>query len=379
MNRKQIKIAYIITSLDCGGAEIMLLKLTSQLALDDSYNIRVFSLLKGGVLSRKFKNSNIDVSSFGFSSGGFIDIKLFTSSIIKILRFNPNIIHSWMYHANILALMIKIIKFGRVSLIWGVRQTIYDLDLEKKMTKKLIKISAFFSKFVNCILYNSLISKSQHEKIGFSYSNAKLIPNGFNTDDVPMYKATNKVRSFLNITDKEFLIGCVARYHPMKGHKELITTFYKFKQHHKNSTLLLIGDGVDNKDIVQHIEGHSLSGSVLLFGYSDNVLEILSELDLFCLPSKWGEAFPNALGEAMSIGVPCLATNVGDVPLIMNGCGRVVGSHGCNSLLDGLLYFSRLSDDELIHSGKKCQNNIIKKYSLKVVIDQYKSLYLRFI
>ena len=47
-------------------------------------------------------------------------------------------------------------------------------------------------------------------------------------------------------------------------------------------------------------------------------------MDLFILPSLWGEAFPNVLGEAMSTSLPCIVSNVGDSAHILGNCGLII-------------------------------------------------------
>ena len=58
-------------------------------------------------------------------------------------------------------------------------------------------------------------------------------------------------------------------------------------------------------------------------GERKDVLELMCAMDIFC-QSSWSEAFPNVLGEAMSLGVPCVATNVGDSADIIGDAGLVI-------------------------------------------------------
>jgi hypothetical protein len=70
---------------------------------------------------------------------------------------------------------------------------------------------------------------------------------------------------------------------------------------------------INNKELVNILESFSLIDDFILFGQSNDINTILNGIDLNILSSRYGEAFPNVIAEAMLSETPCIATNVGDV------------------------------------------------------------------
>src|SRR5690606_12765833 len=94
---------------------------------------------------------------------------------------------------------------------------------------------------------------------------------------------------------------------------------------HPVARFLMVGRGNtwDNLELLQWIEQAGLKEKFVLLGERSDVPVCLSAMDIFCLHSKT-EGFPNVLGEAMAMRVPCVATDVGDTRLLMGGLGQVV-------------------------------------------------------
>ena len=90
-------------------------------------------------------------------------------------------------------------------------------------------------------------------------------------------------------------------------YKFILITKVKFK-------CLLIGEGMtsNNLKLVSRVRFYELTDNVILFGKSYEINKIINSIDLNILSSK-KEAFPMVILEAMSSGIPCLSTNVGDV------------------------------------------------------------------
>jgi len=131
-----LKIVHIITSLDVGGCEKVLFNL---LSFDKSQKTRtlVISLNLKGYYRKKLIESGFEVLSLNLKEKKFLSIFLFIKSIIN---FKPDIIQGWMYHGNLFALFAKFLLFKKTNLFWNIRQTLYDVNLEKSCTKFVIFI-----------------------------------------------------------------------------------------------------------------------------------------------------------------------------------------------------------------------------------------------
>ena len=132
-------VMYIITGLDVGGAEKQLLLLASE-RQKKGIEVIIVSLKKGGVLRPEFESQGIKVYDLGMKRGIPNPFPLFRL-IYLINKFKPKIIHSWMYHADLLATIALRMSFQRkaTSLIWGVRCS--DMDLTR------------YSFLLNCVVW----------------------------------------------------------------------------------------------------------------------------------------------------------------------------------------------------------------------------------
>jgi glycosyltransferase involved in cell wall biosynthesis len=112
----------------------------------------------------------------------------------------------------------------------------------------------------------------------------------------------------------EFVIGCFGRVEPMKGQASLVEAAGKVMARHRDVMLLLCGELTD-ESYREYCEGicrrYGIADRVRFMGHRSDVAEVLSAADIAVLPSLSGEAFPRAVIEAMAMGKPVVATDVG--------------------------------------------------------------------
>lgn len=121
-------------------------------------------------------------------------------------------------------------------------------------------------------------------------------------------------------------IVSVGRLEPQKNQKLLITAFAKLAKRHPEYRLVIYGTGSLQKALEQQIREAGLDGCVLLAGTRKNVQDAIRDAALFVMSSDY-EGLPNALMEAMALGLPCLATDC------TPGGARELIRHGQNGLL----------------------------------------------
>lgn len=100
----------------------------------------------------------------------------------------------------------------------------------------------------------------------------------------------------------------VGRMEPQKNHKLLIEAFSKIACEFKKDNLIIYGEGPLRRELESYIENLGLKERIKLPGNVSNVEEVLAQAKIFVLPSDY-EGMPNALMEAMAVGVPCISTD----------------------------------------------------------------------
>ncbi len=370
-----MKIIYIITGLSTGGAEVMLYKLLSRIDRERFHPI-VVSLMDRGTWGDRIANLGIPVYTIGMEQGKLKLVNIWR--MIQIVnQLKPDLIQGWMYHGNLAAQFIKLFIFRQVPVIWNVRHSLHSLELEKPGTTIIIKLSAKFSHLPTKIIYNSQNSSKQHEKIGYCLDKTCVIPNGFETEKFrPSTEAILSVRSELNIPENALLIGLIGRYHPIKDHFNFLQAAVLLLKKYANIQFVLVGNKVDweNHLLSELIHELDLVKHIHLLGERHDVPRLTAALDIASSSSS-GEGFPNVIGEAMSCGVPCVVTDVGDSGWIVGDTGKVVPPRNPEALANAwqaLIDMGKAGRESL---GKAARARVIKCFSLDSIVNQYEALY----
>lgn len=369
-----VRALHFITGLNTGGAETALCRLLEALR-PPAFEHVVVALGHPGALSMRVA-AVAELHHLGMNPARPRPRDLWHQrSIVRATA--PDMVHGWMYHANIAATFATM--GSAIPMLWGIRQSLYDLSKEKRLTRLVIKGGALLSRRPRLILYNSVVSARQHGKYGYDTTRARVIPNGFDSDVfMPDDPTRCRIRAELALPAETLLIGLVARVHPMKDHANFLRAAALFTAECPQARYLLIGDGADvrNSALSGLIGELGLQGRVLLCGRRTDVAAINAALDIACSSSSWGEAFPNAIGEAMACGVPCVATNVGDVPQIIGDTGVVVPARDASALAAGWSKLAALPASSRRALGLRARQRIVEHYSLREVSRRYADLYV---
>jgi len=125
----------------------------------------------------------------------------------------------------------------------------------------------------------------------------------------PADRAQAKLR--LGLDPAQACIGIVATLRSWKGHRYLVEAFAGLES--KNLRLLMVGDGPGGDNLREQVARLGLEARVLMPGNQSDVTPWLQALDVFALPSYANEGVPQALMQAMAVGVPVVSTPVGSI------------------------------------------------------------------
>lgn len=370
------RILHVITDLEAGGAETMLVKLVEETR--QAADVKVISLMSGGSLTARLQQLGIPFECIGQRQGGLPSLRGSFKLIRAAREFSPTVVQGWMYHGNLAAWLISKFLAPKIRLFWNIRQTLYDEKLEKPLTRVVIRAGQALSSAPEAIIYNSQLSAEQHEAAGYDASKRLIIPNGFNLERFRFNpEAGAAIRQEFGFAKDDLVIAHISRFHPMKDQKTLLDAAKIVSQQACNARFLFVGRGLtpDNAELFSWIDERGLSGHITLAGPRGDIPQLLSACDLFVSPSAWGDAFPNAIGEAMAVEVPCVVTDVGESARIVGEFGEVVPVKAPEQMAAAIERLLALKKEKRNSLGICCRNRIKKKYSIERIGQIYSNTY----
>jgi glycosyltransferase involved in cell wall biosynthesis len=369
-------VMHVITALTMGGAEMSLYRLLSALSAQE-FPATVVALMAEGPLIPRIEGLGVPVLTLGMRRALPNPAAAWRLQRI-IRRACPAIIQGWMYHGNLAAWVGRILAQAPACLAVNIRQTVYDLRRERPGTRVAIRLGALVSSRAEMVVYNSHVARRQHESLGYSPARAQVIPNGFDCEQFrPRPEAGARLRSELGIPAKRSLVGLVARYHPMKGHVLFFEAARRILDAGHDVAFICAGRGVavSNPDLAGPISRLGIGDRVHLLWEREDTPDLFAAFDVACSSSEWGEGFPNAVGEALAAGTPCVVTNVGDSASVLGPGGIVVEAGSATALAGALVDLLGRPAPVRREIGALGRAHIQTHFSLARVADLYADLY----
>lgn len=201
--------------------------------------------------------------------------------------------------------------------------------------------------------------------------NLRLIPNGVDTQNFfPGARNFELVRT-LSLPSWNVTIGCVCRLHVDKDVPNLLTAFKAvLEQSSRSVGLIIVGEGSERRTVQNRIIELGLTENVRLVGFDENVAGWMRHFDVFVLPSR-REGVPLVVLEALSTGVPVVATKVGGIPdVIDDSVGRLVPPGDSNALSTAILELVD-NQDTLNRLAKNARSAALERFSFEKMADAY--------
>ena len=371
-----MKVVHIITALHAEGAQMMLYNLLCRMERS-RFDSAVISLSNRGRMADKLASITVPVYAINMKPGLPTPAAVLRL-IRKIRQIKPDVIQGWMYHGNLAAQLGAALGPLRVPVLWNIRGSHYVLKDEKPLTAATIWVNAKLSCLPAKIINNSAASALGHEqKLGYRPDKRVVIPNGFDTSTfVPSPEARQRVRAELGIADEDLLIGLVARYDPLKDHVGFLNAAALLLKKAPKVHFLLAGRDIDNTNVAlsKPIAELGIGEQLHLLGERTDIPRLLASLDIATL-SSYSEGFPNVVGEAMSCGVPCVVTDVGDSAWLVGNTGLVVPPRDPNALAAAWLKLIQMSADNRQKLGQCARQRVLDNFSIDEIARQYEAVY----
>ena len=322
-----MKILFIITKSEMGGAQRFLYELVTHLS-PEKYEITVAAGGHGELFEKLYKKDIKTVTIRNFSNIPGIKNFLALWEIFHLIkRFNPDVLYLLSSEAGFTGSFAG--NFYRLVFWRKNPKIIYRIggwafkEPENIIIKKIYlwaeKISAPFK---DIMITNSEFDRHLAIKNKIVESDKIVtIYNGLNLHELkflPKKEALNflKEKIFHNskfIIHNSVTICTIANLYKNKGLDFLILATARIKKPQPNWRLVIIGEGPERQKLENLIKKHKLENYVILAGRISDAYQYLKAFDLFVLPSiKEGQ--PWVILEAMAAGVPIVATNIAGIP-----------------------------------------------------------------
>jgi len=373
-----MRLLHIITCLNNGGAEAVLYRL---ITADKQNSHQVISLMGPGLYGERLRVHGIPVHSLHMPRGWVTP-----RGLLKLYRLihgiNPDVIQTWMYHADLLGGIVAWFS-GKREIVWNIRATRLQPEYISQSPPLVVRLCIALSNIIpKEIVVNSVQGWNFHSNLGYPDHKMIVVPNGFALSQLkPDSNARMKVRDELGMKQDYILLGMVARWDLLKDHANLLAAISLLKAEEvPNWRCVLIGPNMDgnNTELSELLKKYRVCDRVILIGPRSDIPAIMNALDLHVLSSVV-EAFPNVVAEAMACGTPGVVTDVGDAAYIVGETGWVVPASNPQALASALRE-SRVSfTDQVMWSKRKaaCRERILENFSLERMVSAYSRIWQR--
>ena len=248
--------------------------------------------------------------------------------LIRLIRTKQiDIVHTHLISGNFYGRLA-----GKATKVKGIVSSIHHLDKEALgqfslpfMQDLLFKFDISTAFLSDRIIAPSLELKRMLIKQGVKESKIIHIPNAINLEHMQLPKEVASVtRERLGLPLDGKLVGMVGRLVSVKNFGLLLRAAKRITESGIKAKFVLVGDGPLRSELQKTVADLRLTEQVVFTGFREDVLQIVSMLDVFVLCSN-SETFPLAIIEAMALKKPVVATNVGGIPEIID--------HSVNGLL----------------------------------------------
>lgn len=295
------KIAYIIPTLSLGGAEKQQVNILNGLDID-KYDIQLYILKSNTKLVSQVKSKNIGINVYSIDNA--FNIYKWYQFIKDIKKFHPDIIHSHMFNANIISRLLKIL-FPYVKIVNHVH------GMSEWISTFKLMVDRYTQRFVDKIIVVSHKSyRLRQEREKYPEHKLFLLYNSVDVLDMKTYlhhhqKKNNKV-----------IIGMASRMIKLKRIDAGLYMFKALQDLGLDIQMKIAGDGPEKENLIQYAKDSDIIDSVDFLGFTNDMNNFFRSIDIFCISSEI-EDMPLSIAEALIMGKPVIASNIGGIPEIL--------------------------------------------------------------
>ena len=363
------KILFVITGLGRGGAETQLTQLALRLKAR-GWEVKVVSIMPPQAYEEVLRAADIPVVSLGVRSK-WPDLRPVFRLIREIRQWRPQVIHSFMFHANLLARLVQ--SWVSVPVLLCSIRTFHEGNLREwlyRWTDRLCTLTTHVSQEGMRHYVNSRTVPA-HKMV--------YLPNGV---DTTLFHSDNdfylRQRATLGFQKDHFLWLAVGRLVPAKNYFLLLQAFAQVSIEFPSAYLWIAGEGRERARIEDMAKELGVQRRVSLLGIRTDVPDLMRVADAFVLSSAW-EGMPNVVLEAAASGLPVISTRVSGVgDIVLDGeTGYLVPPKDSKALAQAMLRLMRLPEPVRRQMGQKARAHVREHFDIEHIVDRWEDLYRR--
>ena len=363
-----MRVFFLSTSMGMGGADSQLLS-AAHLMKARGHDVIIVSMTPLGPMGLQAREMGIRTESLEMTRG--VPDPRGLLRLARLVRaWRPDVIHSHMVHANLMARALRLI--APVPALVSTIHNIYEGGP--------VRMAGY--RYTNWLVdHLTIVSQAAADRFVSDRIVPRalltVIPNGVDTEQIANVAPGTRdaLRGSLGI-ESSFVWLAVGRFEVAKDYPNLLRAFARVRAEQPGAVLLIVGRGSLQAETEALARELGLSDAVRLLGVRNDVPQVMSAADGYVMSSAW-EGMPMVLLEAAAAGLPIVATTVGgNHEVVVDGrTGFLVPPRDDAALADAMIRLGRLADTDRRAMGELGREHIRAHYGLARVADRWEEVY----
>jgi glycosyltransferase involved in cell wall biosynthesis len=365
-----MRIVYVLTSLGMGGAEKLALALAERME-KRGHEVALLVLMPPVSEEWPTKLRKIHLGMYRSPVSliaGLARARRFVS------EFHPDLIHSHSFHANLFARLLKLMAARPVVL--STIHNVYEggwlrmlaYRLTDGLSRRTVAVSeAAARRFVAC----GAVPERKCAVIPNAIEGSEFAPNADQGKRI-----REEMGSGAEPGDSPFIWIAVGRIVPAKDYPNLIRAFAEVRKQRPDARLWVAGEGQEAElSVLRDLAAElGVSEAIRWMGLRRDVPALLDAADGFVSASAW-EGMPLAVGEAMLMEKPVVATDAGGVGELVGDAGLVVPARDSEVLAEAMIDFMRRTREDRLLLGRKARKRVLQEFSMDAAVENWEAMY----
>lgn len=361
----EMRIAYVLTSLGIGGAERQVVALAERMAArGHAVSLVVLLPRQAAEWPTNVELVRLDMRKTPASLlAGFCRARRF------LRAFQPELIHSHTFYANLMARLLRL-SSTTAPLI----STIHNVYEGPWTRMAAYRLTDFLSR------RTTAVSQAAAERFvrlkAVSAHKCSVITNGIDiTEFAPSAERRARARAEMDVQEK-FVWLAAGRIAPAKDYPNLLRAFSLLLAANPAARLWIAGEdfGGEAATVQALADELGLGNSICWLGLHRDMPALLDAADGFVLASAW-EGMPLAVGEAMAMEKPVVATDVGGVRELIGESGSIIPAKSPEALAQAMIAVMQTTSEARLSLGRAARERIKGRFSMDTKTEEWEAFY----